>query len=369
MKHRVTLTIDLDTLAKNYQAICDVASPCAVMPILKANAYGLGVRPIAEALKRSGAKRLAVAEPFEALELRDLGLPVQILSGILPEEITPMVEADVILPLVDEAVARLISAEAVKQGKVAKVHVKLDTGMGRAGILWHEAAEVLRRVKDLPHLEIEGIFTHFPLAYEERSDFTDVQLQRFMDVLTAAQAMGLRFTYIHAANSDAINNAPRACQFPFNLVRTGINLHGAFDAAGSLRVPLTPVLTLQTRLTQIRTLPAQTPIGYGHTFTTQRPQHVGTVCAGYADGLPLALSNCGEVLLRGKRIPILGRISMDYLTVDLDAVPEATVGDVITLLGTDGDETIQVQDWASAKQTHAYDIVCSIGSRVFRQYR
>ena len=369
MQHRVILTVNLGTLAENYRAVRGVAAPCAVMPVLKANAYGLGVGPIARALVAAGAPRIAVAEPFEALQLAGLGVPVQILSGILPDEIGPMVEAGVTLPVVSAEAARAISAEARRQGREALCHLALDTGMGRAGILWQEAPALLPELLALPNLRLEGLFTHFPLAYESGSAFTREQLRRFGVVLGAAEALGHRFRWIHAANSDAINNAPEACRPPFNLVRCGINLHGAFDAAGSLRVPLRPVLTMTTRLAQIRALPADTPIGYGHTYRTRRPMRVGTVCAGYADGLPLALSNRGAVLIRGVPAPILGRLSMDYLTVNLDDLPEARVGDVVTLLGRDGDHEIPVQDWAALKGTHAYDIICSIGSRVAREYR
>ncbi len=368
MQHRVVLRVDLATLSANYRAVCGVAAPCAVMPVLKANAYGLGVGPIARALVAAGAPRIAVAEPFEALQLQGLGVPVQILSAILPDEIGPMVEAGVTLPLTDLATARLISGEALRQGRTAVCHVALDTGMGRAGVLWQEAPDFLRAAAAIPGLDIEGILTHFPLAYQSGSAFTQEQLRRFRRVLAAAEALGLRFRWVHAANSDAINNAPEACRPPFNLVRCGINLHGAFDAAGALRVPLRPVLTLTARLAQVRTLPAGTPLGYGHTYRTPRPLRVGTVAAGYADGLPLALSNRGTVLIRGVAAPILGRLSMDYLTVSLEDVPEAVPGDPVTLLGRDGGLEIPVQDWANLKGTHAYDIICSIGTRVAREY-
>ena len=366
MQHRVTLSINLSVLSENYRSVCNIAAPCTVMPVLKANAYGLGVAPIARALVEAGAPRIAVAEPFEALQLLNLGVPIQILSGILPDEMAEMIAHDVILPIVSVESARQISAEALAQKKRAVVHLKLDTGMGRAGILWQEAPAALCEIAKLPGLEIEGLFTHFPLAYESGSDFTQEQLHRFMHIVEVARQHGITFRYLHTANSDAINNAPATTQSPFNLVRCGINLHGAFDAAGSLRVPLQPVLTLTTRLTQVRTLPAGTPIGYGHTYTTSRPMRVGTVCAGYADGLPLALSNRGDVLIRGVAAPILGRISMDYLTISLEDVPEAQVGDKVTLLGRDGNCEIRVQDWANIKGTHAYDIICSIGSRVQR---
>jgi alanine racemase len=278
-----------------------------------------------------------------------------------------MIAHGIVLPIVSFESAQQISAIACAQQTTATVHIKLDTGMGRAGIHWTEAVQVLAQIATLPGLQVEGIFTHFPLAYEQGSDFTDIQVKRFSDILEAAQGLGYHFKYIHAANSDAINNAQITCQTPFNLVRCGINLHGAFDAAGSLRVPLQPVLKMTTRLAQVRTLPADTPIGYGHTFRTQAPMRVGTVCAGYADGLPLALSNKGTVIIRGVEVPIIGRISMDYLTVCLDNVPDAQTGDCITLLGRDGEAEIQVDTWAKLKQTHAYDIICSIGSRVERR--
>ena len=367
MQHRVVLTIDLKQLGENYQAVCGIVSPCEVMPVLKANAYGLGVAPIAQALVAAGARRIAVAEPFEALQLLHLNVPVQILSGILPDEMDEMIAHGIVLPIVSFESAQQISAIACAQQTTATVHIKLDTGMGRAGIHWTEAVHVLAQIATLPGLQVEGIFTHFPLAYEQGSDFTDIQVKRFSDILEAAQGLGYHFKYIHAANSDAINNAQITCQTPFNLVRCGINLHGAFDAAGSLRVPLQPVLKMTTRLAQVRTLPADTPIGYGHTFRTQAPMRVGTVCAGYADGLPLALSNKGTVIIRGVEVPIIGRISMDYLTVCLDRVPDAQTGDCVTLLGRDGEAEIQVDTWAKLKQTHAYDIICSIGSRVERR--
>lgn len=368
MQHRVVLKINLDTIATNYQAVVRHVAPCLVMPILKANAYGLGVEPIARALVQAGAQRIGVAEPYEALQLLPLGVPIQLLSGVLPDELEAMIGAGVILPLVSLEHAQHMSRIAQRLGRTAKVHVKVDTGMGRAGVLWTHANALLREVATLPNIEMEGLFTHFPMAYEADSQMTQTQVKRLLDIYYQAAAENITFKYLHAANSDAINNAPLAYQAPFNLVRSGINLHGAFDAAGTLRVPLHPVLTLTARLAQIRELPAQMSIGYGHTYTLSKKTRIGTVCAGYADGLPLALSNCGYVLLHGKKASIVGRISMDYLTVDLCEIPEASVGDTITLIGREGEHEIRVEDWAAAKQTHAYDIICSIGSRVAREF-
>jgi alanine racemase len=368
MQHRVNLNINLSTLGENYRSVAKRVAPCLVMPILKANAYGLGVEPIAKSLVAAGAQRIGVAEPFEAMQLLSLGVPIQLLSGVLPDELEPMLQAGVILPVVSIENATAISECAQRLGMIAKVHVKVDTGMGRAGILWQEASSALRVISRLPALELEGLFTHFPLAYESHSDVTQVQIKRLLDIYYQAAADNILFKYLHAANSDAINNAGATFESPFNLVRCGINLHGAFDAAGTLSVPLRPVLTLTARIAQIRTLPAGMSIGYGHTYTLPSTKRIGTIAAGYADGLPLALSNRGEVLLRGKKLPIVGRISMDYLTVDLTDVPEAQAGDVVTLLGREGEHEIRVEEWAAMKGTHAYDVICSIGSRVARCY-
>jgi alanine racemase len=365
---RVWLEISLGTLTDNFRKIADAVAPAGVLAVLKANAYGLGVLPIAEALAKAGASGFGVAEPFEALQLLPLGRPVQILSSVLPEEIGPMVAAGVTLPVTDEETARLISDAAVRLGKTATVHFKLDTGMGRLGILAADAPAVIRRVRSLPGLCCEGVFSHFPYAYETGSELTNRQMDLFCAVLADVARDGIVFAKRHIANSDAVNNFPRACREPFNLVRTGINLHGSFDTAGRRALQVKPVLTLKTRLTAIRTLPAGTGIGYGHTYRLHRPTRVGTVSAGYADGLPLALSNRGYVLIHGTPCPVLGRLSMDYTTVSLESVPEAAVGDEVVCLGGEGVHALTVEDWAALKNTHPYEIICSFGNRVERRY-
>ncbi len=245
---RVWLEISLDTLTQNYHKIADAVAPANVLTVLKANAYGLGVVPIAQALAKAGASGFGVAEPYEALQLLSLGKPVQILSSILPEEIGPMVAAGVILPVTDLATARLISAAAVQQDKTATIHFKLDTGMGRLGILASEAVDVICEACRLPGLDCEGIFSHFPFAYETGSELTNYQMDLFCDILKEVASHGITFAKRHIANSDAINNFPRACRPPFNVVRTGINLHGSFDSAGKRTLHVKPVLTLKTRL-------------------------------------------------------------------------------------------------------------------------
>ncbi len=365
---RVWLEVSLGRLVENYRKIAEAVAPAQVLTVLKANAYGLGVLPIARALSDAGADAFGVAEPFEALQLLPLDKPVHILSSVLPDEIAPMVDAGVILPVTDIITARLVSQAAGRRHKTAVVHIKLDTGMGRLGLLPAEAPAAIREIFRLPGLRPEGIFSHFPYAYETGSDLTNRQMDVFCEILDDLAREDINFDKIHIANSDAINNFPRACQKPFNVVRTGINLHGSFDTIGKRTLKVKPVLTLKTRLTAVRTLPAGTGIGYGHTCRLARDTRVGTVSAGYADGLPLAISNRGYLLICGTPCPVLGRISMDYTTVSLEGVPEAAVGDEVVCLGGEGMHALTVENWAALKNTHPYEIICSFGNRVERRY-
>lgn len=367
LKRRVQVEIDLGALVRNYRKIAAHVKPLSVLCVLKANAYGLGVEAYAAALAKTDCVGFGVAEPFEALQLAGkYGKRVQLLSSVLPDEIEAMVAADVALPIIDLESARLISAAAVRLGKVARVHFKIDTGMGRLGILAEEALAVIRKVEQLPNLACEGIFSHCPMAYDPKDPFTARQIGLFKSIVAAAQKEGFSFPFVHMAASDAINNFPETAQAPFTMVRTGINLHGSFDPYGRKTLQVDPVLTLRTRVAQVRNLPAGTTLGYGRTWCLREPTRVATISAGYADGLPLALSNRGQVIIGGRYCPVIGRISMDYTTVDVSAVEGVKPGDEVICLGRDGDCSITPDDWATLKGTHAYDIICSLGSRVER---
>jgi len=365
---RVWLEINLGTLRRNYVGISDAVTPCSVVGVLKANAYGLGVTPIACALKDAGCSGFGVAELNEALSLIPLGLPVQILGGILPEEVPEAVNAGVVLPVTDLEIAELINRHAGEQNRVARCHFLIDTGMGRLGILADEAEDVIGHAHTLPGLDCEGIYSHFPVAYQSGSGYTNRQIDTFLSLMERLASRGITFAKVHMANSDAINNFPRTYRPPFNVVRTGINLHGSFDIEGQRMLALSPVLSLKTRLTAVRTMPAGSCIGYGCTYRLPRDALVGTISAGYADGLPLALSNRGHVLVRTCPCQVLGRVSMDYTTVCLDQVPDAQRGDDVVCLGGEGPTAVSVEDWAQLKGTHPYDIICSIGNRVERRY-
>ena len=380
MERRVVVEIDLKALVRNYRKIAAHVKPAKVLCVLKANAYGLGVADYAKALASAGCTMFGVAEPYEALELLRVLAPagssvnsrkagateVQMLSSVLPDEVEPMVKAGVILPVIDVATAKLISAAAVKAKVVAKVHFKLDTGMGRLGILAKDALQVMREVKNLPNLDCEGVFSHFPMAYDPKDPFTKRQIKIFKSIVAAAEKEGFKFKKVHISASDGINNFPETAKKPFTVVRTGINLHGSFDPYGRKALKVEPVLSLKTRVAQVRELPAGTTLGYGRTWCLNAPTKVATISAGYADGLPLALTNRGFVFIGGKRCKIIGRISMDYTTVDVSGVPDVKPGDEVVCFGKCGKDSITPDDWAALKGTHAYDIICSLGNRVQR---
>ena len=367
---RVRVEIDLEELVRNWRKIRQRCAPLETMCVLKANAYALGVGAYAKALSRAGCSYFGVAEPYEALELKEalgeIPATVQILSSVIEDEIPAMVAAGVVLPVTGLEEAKAISASACEQGRTARVHFKIDTGMGRLGILEKNAVSIVKEVVKLPNLDCEGIFSHCPMAYAPEDDYTAWQIERFKSLVAELRNAGICFRRVHIAASDAINNFPQSMKPPFTTVRTGINLHGSFDPNGLRALDLASVLTLKTRIAQVRELDAGTTLGYSRTWCLAEKTRVATISAGYADGLPLALSNRGAVLVAGVRCPVIGRISMDYATVDVSRVPDVKSGDEVVCLGRSGSHCITPDDWAALKGTHAYDIICSFGSRVER---
>ena len=366
---RVKLEVDLGKLSENFLEIRRRVAPARVAAVLKANAYGLGVLPVAETVRAAGAAMFGVAEINEAIELVPLGLPVQILGNLLPDEIAPAVEYGLICPLNDLEMARRISAEAVRQNRVVRGAVTVDSGMGRLGLQVAEAAPEILAMRGLPNLELHAIYSHFSTAYLRYDDYSLQQLARFKTLLAELAGAGLTFPEVHMAASDALNNFPESTRPPFTLARCGINMYGYYDNSVQQSMQLAPVVELKTRLAAVRTLRAGASIGYGRMHRLLRDTRVGTIAAGYADGLPLALSNRGYVLVRGRLCPVLGRISMDYTTISLDDVPEAVPGDEVVCFGRQGDRFLPLEEWAQLKGTHAYELLCSIGTRVRRVYR
>jgi len=371
--------VDLDALTANVRELCRLAGHSQVMAVVKADGYGHGAREVAEAAVNGGARWLAVAALEEGLELRRHGLlvPTLVLGYVPPEEATAAVEADISCCVFSLELARALGGAAVRLGKRARVHVKVDTGMGRLGVQPEGAVDFVRSLQAVAGLDVEGVFTHLATADEDDLSFAETQLQRFAQVVGRLDAEGLRVPYRHAANSAALLRLPAA---RYNLVRPGLAVYGVHPVPGSESpVQLRPVLTWKTRVGQLKTAAAGDTVGYGRAWQASGGERVATLPVGYADGYRRALSNRGEVLVAGKRAKVVGRVSMDQTTVLLpgDIGYQGSGGqgnrgilpaDEVVLLGRQDGETISAWDMARAANTIPYEILVGIGKRVPRVY-
>ena len=360
---RVVYRIDLAQLEENFAFIRRCAMSCELMPVLKYDAYGMGAEKIGGTLKKSGASRFAAATLDEALQLRKMVDDVQILGLLMPWEVREAVAAGIICSVDNIAVARMISDEAIRQNKSVRIAVKLDTGMGRLGIKPEKAAGYIETISKLPGLEMDSLFSHFSTASQPDIFFASLQIDRFLKIKELLDSAGIRFKYYHHAAGDAIVKIPRATDKPFNLARPGGMMYGDDFSA-----PCKQVVELATVIGEIRELAPGDSVGYFRTYITPAPRKAAVLPAGYADGLPLALSNRGQVIIRGEYCPIIGRISMDYTIVDISHLECVAAGDEVVLLGKRGDKEITVGEWGKIKNTHGHNIWCSIGNRVKREY-
>ncbi|MBE6367123.1 MAG: alanine racemase [Lentisphaerae bacterium] len=369
---RVKLEIDCTKLLHNFAAVQKKVESCQILSVLKANAYGTGADRMGPLAVKAGASRIGVADLAEALAMQKAvqqQVPVQILGVVTPDELPVAVENNVVIPVDGLAMAQAVSAEAVRQQKSATVHLILDTGMGRFGWLAGAVADEIKAAAQLPNLQIEGLYSHFPCAGTPGEAGTLAQIELFKQQLEELQKAGVTFRYRHIAASDGILCQTPSHQEPFNLVRLGLCWYGVCRNPGEEDINLQPALRLTTVVGAVRELPAGFTVGYNRTVKLQRKTKVATICAGYADGLPLALSNTGRVLINGCSCPVLGRVSMDYTMVDVSNVPgEVKWGTPVTLWGQDGNEYLGIAEYAQHKNTHIHDILCALGCRVQRVY-
>ncbi|MGE3725285.1 MAG: alanine racemase [Candidatus Sericytochromatia bacterium] len=337
-----------------------------IMGVVKANAYGHNVSQVAPVLWRAGVTHFGVATLGEALYLRQI-LPqaehILILGALTTDQYHLALEEGFAFMLHTLSHLPILEGLASSTGKTAEVHLKVDTGMGRVGIRPEEMGQALDQLAATERINLSGICSH--LATSDRPNCPHIarQLKIFAEVVAYAQGH-LRepaALMYHIANSDAVFQYPEA---HYNLVRPGISLYGYGGIPG---LDLKPALALKAQITQLKAVPSGTALGYGRTFVTERPSRIGVIAIGYADGLNRLLSNRQEVLLRGMRLPLVGRISMDQAAIDLtDLSPAVSEGEIVTLIGTEGQESITAQDWADKLQTIPYEVLTSLGTRLPR---
>jgi alanine racemase len=363
----------LGALRENLAWIRHRAGPRAkVLTVVKADAYGHGLRQIAACLMQSGTDIFGVANLAEAHAIRAVGKgwPVLMLGACLPGEIEACVRDDVRPTISSLAEARAFSAAAARWRKTVLAHVKVDTGMGRLGVNWADAPRLLRAIAKLPGVQLEGIYTHFAAA-EDDARYTRLQTSRFKELLAALEGMGIRVPLVHASNSAALLREPDAL---FNLARPGLLVYGVAPPgkrrdAPAPRRPLRPALSWKCRVSFVKDVSRGAPLGYGCAFIAPRRMRVATLTAGYGDGYLRGGGNRARVLIGGRRCPVVGRVSMDQMLVDVSRVPRAKPGDEAVLIGRQGRESIGAAELAEWFGTIPWEVLTLITHRVPRVYR
>lgn len=342
-----------------------------LLGVVKANAYGHGAVPVASYLENQ-VDYFATATIEEAVELRENGIsaPILILGYVSPSQYGDLVEYDITQTIDSYAQALALEKEAARQNRKAKAHLAVDTGMTRIGfqVTEHDADEAAK-IADLPHIELEGMFTHFSCADQEDKTYCSMQMKKY-DKMTALLAeRGVTIPLRHICNSAGIMEFD---DHRFEMVRSGIITYGIYpsEEVKKERLDLIPALSWKSHVIHVKEVGPGIGVSYGATYVTEKPMtRIATVSAGYADGYPRALSNQGCVLIHGKKAPIIGRICMDQMMVDVTDIPDVQVEDVVTLVGTDGDETITIEEIANPAARFDYEMLCDISSRVTRVYK
>lgn len=360
--------IDLDAIAFNAAGLKARAGGAELMVAVKANAYGHGAVPVARAALEGGATRLAVHRAPEGVQLRQAGItaPILIMGYTLPAESERVVRWDLTPTVNSRPQAEALSAATVAVGKPLPVHVKVDTGMGRYGLLPDEVLDFVRFLSGLPGLALEGLYTHHAVADLADKAFTRHQFSIYMDVVKQLEAAGFTFSLKHVSNSATTLDQP---EMALDMVRCGIALYGLHPSDEvEPAIPLRPALALKSRVARVRTLPAGASISYGRTYITDKPTRVALVPVGYGDGYHRFLSNRGAVLIRGQRAPIVGRVCMDQFVVDVSHIPAVQLHDVVVLIGRQGEERIPAEEVARWAETINYEVTTGLLPRVVRIY-
>lgn len=369
---RVEAIVHLDRMEQNLENMRkNLKETTRMIAVVKTDGYGHGAVAISRFLeKKEYIFGFAVATVEEGIVLRKHGIqkPVLLLGMVFPEQYKELIEYDIMAAVFQPSMAEALSAEAIKQGKIAKVHLKVDTGMGRIGIIPSEdAVRDVKAMYALPGLEWEGIFTHMARADERDKSSALGQIRLFQEFIDRLETDGIRFPLHHCANSAGIMEMQES---DLDLVRAGISMYGLMpsEEIDIEKAGLQPVLELKTRIAYCKEVEAGTSISYGGTYVTTEKSRIATLPVGYGDGYPRSLSGKGYVLIHGKKAPILGRICMDQCMVDVTRIPEAKEGDEVTLIGKDGDEFLSMDYLGRLSGRFNYEFACDLSKRIPRVY-
>lgn len=372
---RTWAEVDADCIADNYYAIRNyINDGCKFMAVVKADAYGHGAPFVANEYQELGADYFGVSNIEEAIQLRNCGItkPILILGFTSPELAKDLIENDITQTVLSLEYAKKLASFAEKVGGKLKIHIKVDTGMSRIGFLYHdektdcESINEIVEVSKMPCFDLEGIFTHFAVSDEPGNEFTDTQFKRFTDIIDKIGTLGVKFRLRHCCNSAGLLNYP---EMQLDMVRPGIILYGLTPSVGMpIPIKLRPAMALRTVISQIKTLTPSTAISYGMKYTTNCTTSVATLPIGYADGFLRSLSNSADVLIMGKRARVLGRVCMDQCMADVSSIDNIDESRTVTVIGSDGDETVTMEETAAKMDTVNYEVACLIGKRVPRVY-
>ena len=368
--YRVYAEINLDAIVKNVDNLMALTKEnTGALAVVKADGYGHGDVAVAKAVAQK-VTGYAVATLDEAVNLRENGVkkPILVLGYVDPYEFDILVSHEITATVFDVETAQLLADAARVQKKQAHCHIKVDTGMRRIGLEPDEnGIAIVKQITALKELSADGIFTHFAASDETDKTSAEHQFKLFTDFTGRLEKEGIYFTYRHCANSAAVIDMP---QVDLDMVRLGIAMYGMYpsDEVKKEKVELFPALDLKSHITMVKEIPAGEKVSYGGTFTTTRTTKLATVSVGYGDGYPRALSSKGYVLVRGQKAPIVGRVCMDQMMVDVTDIKNVTRADIVTLIGKDGDAEITVEEIAALAGTFNYEFVCDLGKRIPRSY-
>ncbi|GAX60503.1 alanine racemase [Candidatus Scalindua japonica] len=358
------IEVDLNAIEHNLKKIKNrVGSETKILAIVKADAYGHGAVKVCQTLEQNGTDMLGVAYPGEGIELRknSINTPILILNPVLSEQIEDVIQHSLTATVSSLDMAHEISITAKKSQRNVKVHVEIDTGMGGAGLCPDKALHLIKALLLIDNLEIEGVFTHFNSSDERDKSFTYEQNRKFKEVINQLENNKIIIPLIHAANSAAILDIPDS---RFNMVRPGLLLYGIFPSKHvSRNIDLKQAMSFKTRIINLKQLNPGSVIGYGRTYEIQRQTTVGTIPVGYKDGFNRCFSSIANVLISGKRVPIIGRVCMDRCFIDVTNLSDVKIGSEVLLLGTQDTETISIESAANLIGTIPYEIACNIGTK------